>query len=113
MPRPNPPTRDRLVSQSGDAWFVRFPDGRVIRAAGTNILRKQLHSGRIPSASTVRRSPDDEWVTLEWTEEFADLVKKKPRANGASQPAARKLKRSVVRTRAPISARARLHPRPF
>ena len=86
MPRPTPPTRDRLMSQSGDAWYVRFPDGRVKRAANTNVLRRQLHSGRVPYASTVRRSPDQEWVTLEWTEEFADLVKKGAAANGTKPP---------------------------
>jgi hypothetical protein len=57
-----------------DFWYIRFPDGRVLRAASTSVLRHELNAGHIPLASTVRRSPHDEWVSLEWTEEFAELV---------------------------------------
>jgi hypothetical protein len=57
-----------------DFWYVRFPDGRVLRAASTAVLRQELNARRIPLASTVRRSPSDEWVSLEWTQEFADVV---------------------------------------
>jgi hypothetical protein len=57
-----------------DFWYVRFPDGRVLRAASTTILRQELSARRIPLGSTVRRSPNDEWVSLEWTQEFADLA---------------------------------------
>jgi hypothetical protein len=57
-----------------DFWYVRFPDGRVLRAASTAILRQELSARRIPLGSTVRRSPNDEWVSLEWTQEFADVV---------------------------------------
>jgi hypothetical protein len=57
-----------------DFWYVRFPDGRVLRAASTSILRQELSARRIPLGSTVRRSPSDEWVSLEWTQEFADVV---------------------------------------
>jgi hypothetical protein len=57
-----------------DFWYIRFPDGRILRAASTTILRHELKARRIPLASTVRRSPSDEWVSLEWTQEFADLV---------------------------------------
>lgn len=57
-----------------DFWYVRFPDGRVLRAASTAILRQEVSARRIPLASTVRRSPSDEWVSLEWTQEFADVV---------------------------------------
>jgi hypothetical protein len=57
-----------------DFWYVRFPDGRVLRAATTAVLRQELSARRIPLGSTVRRSPSDEWVRLEWTEEFADAV---------------------------------------
>ena len=89
MPKPALSTHDRAMSQSSDGWYVRFPDGRIKLAATTAILRKQLHLGRIPLASSVRRAPDEEWVTLDWADEFADLVKK-PAANGAKQPAPRK-----------------------
>src|SRR5262249_10631989 len=49
-------------------------DGRVARAASTALVRQQLGTGRIPGTSTVRRHPDDEWQSLEWTKEFADLA---------------------------------------
>jgi hypothetical protein len=67
-----------------DVWFIRFPDGRVLRAASTTVVRQQLGAGRIPAASTVRRGPDEEWVSLGWTEEFADLVAARPVANGGT-----------------------------
>jgi hypothetical protein len=57
-----------------DFWYIRFPDGRILRAASTTILRQELDAGHIPLGSTVRRSPSDEWVSLQWTQEFADLV---------------------------------------
>lgn len=57
-----------------DIWYIRFPDGRVLRAASTTILRQELSARRIPLGSTVRRAPSDEWVSLEWTQEFADLI---------------------------------------
>jgi hypothetical protein len=64
------------TSRPADVWFIRFPDGRVLRAASTSVVREQLGSGRIPPGSRVRRSPDEEWVALEWTQEFADLVER-------------------------------------
>ena len=57
-----------------DYWYIRFPDGRILRAASTSILRQELTAGHIPLGSTVRRAPSDEWVSLQWTQEFADLV---------------------------------------
>jgi len=57
-----------------DFWYVRFPNGHVLRAASTTVLRRELNARRIPLGSTVRRSPSDEWVSLEWTQEFADVV---------------------------------------
>lgn len=62
------------MSQSADAWYVRLPDGRVIRAKSTLAVRHHLESGTIPLESHVRRSPDDDWLILAWTPEFADLV---------------------------------------
>jgi hypothetical protein len=59
-----------------DFWYIRFPDGRILRAASTIILRQELSAGHIPLGSTVRRSPEDEWVSLEWTQEFADQVER-------------------------------------
>src|SRR5690349_19800165 len=57
-----------------DTWYVRFPDGRVVRAANTQVVRQHLSTGQIPLESRVRRSGEDEWSTLDWTREFADLV---------------------------------------
>ncbi|MHB1426322.1 MAG: hypothetical protein ACYC3I_24420 [Gemmataceae bacterium] len=65
-----------------DFWYIRFPDGRVLRAASTTVLRQELSARRIPLTSTVRRSPNEEWVSLSWVQEFADLVEEL-----ASQPA--------------------------
>jgi hypothetical protein len=74
------------MNEANDVWYVRLPDGRVLRAASTLVLRQHLGTGRIPSDSRVRRSFDDEWIGLDWTEEFADLVQRK---NGnAGAPAA-------------------------
>jgi hypothetical protein len=72
------------MSQPNDAWYVRLPDGRVLRAASTHVLRQHLGTGRIPAASRVRRSPEEEWVALDWTEEFADLVRARKNGNADS-----------------------------
>ena len=61
------------MSEVSDHWFVRFPDGRIVRAANTTVVRQQVTLGKIPPNSSVRRFPGDEWTTLEWTREFADL----------------------------------------
>jgi hypothetical protein len=68
------------MSQAPDVWYIRFPDGRILRAVSTQVVRQQLGAGHIPWDSTVRRSPEEEWVALEWTQEFSDLVE------GASEP---------------------------
>jgi hypothetical protein len=62
------------MSQPADTWYVRLPDGRVLRAASTHVVRQHLGAGRIPPESRVRRSEYDEWIALDWTEEFADLA---------------------------------------
>jgi hypothetical protein len=64
------------MSEGSDFWYVRLPDGRVYRAATTNILRQEVGAGRVPPGSTVRRTPSEEWVALEWTREFSDLVER-------------------------------------
>jgi hypothetical protein len=63
-----------------DVWLVRLPDGRVVRAKSTASVRLHIDSGRIPVESWVRRSPEEDWVTLEWAVEFTDLVTKKQKA---------------------------------
>jgi hypothetical protein len=62
------------MASATDIWFIRLPDGRVLRARGTEQLRRFLKSGRIPWESRVRRTPEDAWQTLDRAAEFADLV---------------------------------------
>jgi hypothetical protein len=59
-----------------DYWYIRFPDGRILRAGSTVILRQELEAGHIPLGSTIRRAPEEEWTALAWTQEFADLVER-------------------------------------
>ena len=56
-----------VMASSVELWYIRLPDGRVLRARGTDMLRRILKTGRIPWESRVRRSPDDPWQTLERT----------------------------------------------
>ena len=44
------------MSEASDPWFVRFPDGRVVRADSTAVVRRRILSGKIPLASSVRRT---------------------------------------------------------
>lgn len=60
-----------------ESWYVRLPDGRVVRAKTTESVRHNVERGRIPLDCWVRRSHDDEWQSLEWTSEFADLVRRR------------------------------------
>jgi hypothetical protein len=76
-----------------DFWYIRFPDGRILRAASTAILRQELSAGHIPLGSTVRRAPNDEWVSLEWTQEFAELVE---RLAASPRPRLSEARRRVV-----------------
>jgi hypothetical protein len=62
------------MSEANDVWFVRFPDGQILRAQSTESVRHHLETGRIPRTSWVRRTPEEEWVTLEWVAEFSDLA---------------------------------------
>jgi hypothetical protein len=66
---------DLSMNRSVDVWFVRLPDGRVLRAASTYVVRHHLTAGRIPPESRVRRIGEEEWTALDWTEEFSDLVR--------------------------------------
>jgi len=74
------------MSEASDTWFVRYPDGRVARAANTTVVRQQVTIGKIPPNSSVRRSPDDEWTALAWTREFADLLEETQSARREAKP---------------------------
>jgi hypothetical protein len=77
------------MADSADVWYVRLPDGHVLRAASTAAVRQHLESGRIPLDSRVRRSAENAWVQVERVPEFADLVAVRARASPRPQPAAR------------------------
>lgn len=76
------------MSQSSDAWYVRLPDGRVLRANSTGAVRHHVVRGRIPLDSFVRRAPEDEWTALEWTEEFAGLFTRQTSSEAMAHAAA-------------------------
>jgi hypothetical protein len=65
---------ERLMPQTTELWYIRFPNGRVLRAAGAATVRQQLAAGRLPSGTQLRRSLDDEWRGVERYPEFADLA---------------------------------------
>jgi hypothetical protein len=75
------------TTQLPDPWLIRLPSGRTLRANSTDVVRQYLRSGQIPVNSRVRRAPEDEWVGLDWTEEFADLVASAAADNGNPAPA--------------------------
>ncbi len=66
------------MSPVDDVWYVRFPDGQVVRAQSTEAVRRHLISGRIPRGSLVRRTPDEEWTSLEWVPELSTVYADEP-----------------------------------
>jgi hypothetical protein len=56
-----------------DPWYVRLPDGHIVKAKSTASVRHHVEAGNIPLNSTARRHSDEEWVGLAWITEFADL----------------------------------------
>jgi hypothetical protein len=96
------------MSQTSDFWFVRLPDGRILRAASTRIVRQELGAGRIPPDSTVRRSPNEEWVALEWTREFSDLIERRSGDTPSPEPAGRRSPDSAAGR--PSTVASRLEP---
>lgn len=57
-----------------DPWYVRLPDGRIVKAKSTSSVRHHVEGGNIPLNSMARRTSDEEWVGLTWLAEFADLA---------------------------------------
>jgi hypothetical protein len=55
-------------------WYVRLPDGRVITAKTTASVRHHVESGNIPPNSMARRELEEEWTSLAWIDDFADLA---------------------------------------
>jgi hypothetical protein len=62
------------MRETTDLWYIRYPDGRVLRAAGAAIIRQQFAAGRIPAGTSLRRSLDEDWRAFERYPEFADLA---------------------------------------
>jgi hypothetical protein len=56
-----------------DPWYLRLPDGRVVKAKSTSSVRHHVEAGNIPLNSMARRESHEEWVSLAWIAEFADL----------------------------------------
>jgi hypothetical protein len=56
-----------------DPWYLRLPDGRVVKAKSTSSVRHHIETGDVPLSSMARRHSYDEWVSLSWLAEFADL----------------------------------------
>jgi hypothetical protein len=89
------------MSQGSDAWYIRLPDGRVLRAANTAVVRTHVHTGHIPADSRVCRAAGEEWMLLEWTEEFADLVNPPGNHNNVAQRAAEHARAAATAVSAP------------
>ena len=71
---------------TNDLWFIRFPDGRVLRADGAGTVRQQLAAGRFPPGTRLRRSLEDKWRSAERYPEFADVASAKREKNGKEVP---------------------------
>src|SRR5947199_84132 len=63
-------SRDAM-KENRDPWYVRLPDGRVLKAKSTDAVRHHLEAGNIPRNSYARRDPTEEWVELTWIAEFS------------------------------------------
>ncbi len=96
------------MNEPADFWYIRLPDGQVLRAASTAIVRQHLEAGRIPVGSMVRRTADGEWVTLAWTREFADLAEKVAANGPAAERRAARARRK--RREPPSTVASRLDP---
>ncbi len=96
------------MNRASDAWYVRLPDGRVLRAASTEAVRHHIRSGRIPPDSRVRRSPDEEWSALEWTQEFTEVYEQS--AHAPRPVALANEGRVAVRPARPAGIASRLDP---
>ncbi len=60
------------MPEPADLWYLRLPDGRVVRAAASS-LRQQIASGRITHDVQARRTTSEEWRPLEAISEFSDV----------------------------------------
>jgi hypothetical protein len=98
------------MKERSDSWYVRLPDGRVLRADSTSAVRHHVGAGRIPLESRVRRTADEEWAGLEWTQEFADLVRERAAATTPTEPSSLDLPAALAARSDASSIAARLDP---
>ena len=61
------------MKEHHDPWYVRLPDGKIIKAKSTSSVRHHVEAGNIPLNSMARRDTEEEWVSLVWISEFADF----------------------------------------
>jgi hypothetical protein len=83
--------------ESSDLWYIRFPDGRILRARSTQAVRRALQSGRIPWNCRARRSGAEPWQPLVRTLEFADIA---PASNAGAEESSTGRRRARQRKRA-------------
>jgi len=69
--------RESTMRESDDLWYIRLPDGRVVRAKSTRALCYHVQSGRVPWNSLLRRESAEEWVSLDWVPELAEIAKER------------------------------------
>jgi len=69
--------RVRPMKERPDAWYIRLPDGRIVKAKSTLSVQHHIESGNIPLNSLARRASEEEWVTVSWVKEIS--VKKTER----------------------------------
>jgi hypothetical protein len=73
------------MAMAADSWYVRLPDGRMLRARTADVLRTHLQAGRIPAGSEARRSGEDTWQPLARIAELAEALPTERAAKGAPE----------------------------
>jgi hypothetical protein len=58
-----------------ETWYVRLPNGRTVRVASAELVRRYLRAGRIPPESRARRLGDERWLPLARIAEFAGVLR--------------------------------------
>lgn len=90
------------MATTAQAWYVRLPDGRTVRARSVDTLRRSLRNGRVPPGSLARRSRAEQWQPLARFAELADVLPTRRPPAGNPAPAADALPsangRGVVQT---------------
>jgi hypothetical protein len=85
------------MASSTDLWYVRLPDGRVMRTRSTEAMRHFFKTGRIPLESRVRRPGEETWQPIDSVTEFADLLAQESDTRGKPRSGAVELRTLGVR----------------